>query len=421
MAGPLQGIRVLEFTEIIAGPFAGMLLADMGAEVIKVEPPWGEPWRSNIPFIPFESRVYISLNRGKKSLPLDLTKQQAREVVYKLVPHMDVVIINHRPDVPYNLGIDYETLSAINPRLVYCENTAYGRRGPHSARPGYDIIIQAMSGLMAGDGKISNGVPQQVSATAVADYATGLAIAWGVCGALFARERTGTGQKVEAALLATALAVQTNRVLQIDSVDKEARTQFLEDLALLRSEGRPYPEIYAHYDSLRPRFASIYYRTFQTKDSVVAVGCLSDRLRKKMADALDLYDSRFEPGYDITSDDARAFDEELSKKAEALFLQKTTDEWVSLLDGAGVPAGPVSFTEELLQDEQVIANDMVVELEHTTAGKVRMFGPTLRMSETPLEARSASPALGEHTDEILNDLGYSQEDIQGLKDHGVTR
>ena len=231
----------------------------------------------------------------------------------------------------------------------------------------------------------------------------------------------GPAGQIERAFLNVKAVLEDNGYSQEDLIKTVTYMTRREDLALLRSEGRPYPEIYAHYDSLRPRFASIYYRTFQTKDSVVAVGCLSDRLRKKMADALDLYDSRFEPGYDITSDDARAFDEELSKKAEALFLQKTTDEWVSLLDGAGVPAGPVSFTEELLQDEQVIANDMVVELEHTTAGKVRMFGPTLRMSETPLEARSASPALGEHTDEILNDLGYSQEDIQGLKDHGVTR
>ena len=422
MAGPLAGIRVLDFTEIIAGPFGAMMLADMGAEVIKVEPPWGEPWRLHQEFIPLESHTYISLNRGKRSLPLDLTKAAAREIVYKLVPDTDVVIINYRPDVPYKLGIDYETLSAINPRLVYCENTAYGRLGPHSGRPGYDIIIQAMSGLMTGDGKIEDGVPQQVSATAVADYSTGLAIAWGVCGALYSRERTGRGQKIEATLLATALAVQTSRFLQVNAVDQEARTELLEDLALLGSEGRPYADLYARYQSLRARVPeNVYYRTYKTRDGVVAVGCLSDRLRKKMADALKLRDIRFNPEYDPSSDEAQVFDDKLTQRVEALFLEKTTDAWVRTLDAAGVPCGPVKFTEELMEDEQVLANDMVVELEHSLAGPIKMFGPILRMSETGLNASSASPALGEHTDQILGALDYSPDEIQRLKDRGVTR
>ena len=136
MAAPLEGITVLEFTEIIAGPYGGMLLADMGADVIKVEPPWGEPWRFQESFIPNESRTFISLNRGKRSLPLDLNRPEAREIIYKLVPDTDVVVINARPDVPYNLGIDYETLSNRNPRLIYCDNTAYGRKGPPQLPPG---------------------------------------------------------------------------------------------------------------------------------------------------------------------------------------------------------------------------------------------------------------------------------------------
>ncbi len=420
MTGPLDGVKILDFTEIIAGPFAAMLLADMGADVIKIEPPWGEPWRLNQPFLPFEARTYISLNRGKRSLPLDLTKPEAREVIYKLIPDTDVVIINYRPDVPYNLGIDYETLSAINPRLVYCENTAFGRRGPHGQRPGYDIIIQAMSGLMAGDGKLLDGLPQTAN-PAIADFSTGLALAWGVSSALYARERTGLGQKVEATLLATALAIQTGQFLQVNMIEEDARKEMLEDLALMRAEGRPYSEIYAHYDTLRRRQRLVYYRTYQTKDGVVAVGCLSDPLRKRMANVLGLHDIRFEPGYDPTSDETRTFNEKLTIEAEALFLEKSTDEWVAALDGAGVPCGPVNFTEELMHDEQVISNDLVVDLEHTTAGAIRMVGPTLRMSETPLEVKSASPGLGEHTDEILTSLGYSPEEVQRFKDDSVTR
>ncbi|MCY3639163.1 MAG: CoA transferase, partial [Chloroflexi bacterium] len=184
MAGALEGIRILEFTEIIAGPYGGMLLADMGADVIKIEPPWGDPWRHALPIEPGESKTFMSLNRGKRSLTLDLTKQEGRDVVHRLVVDADVVIINYRPDVSYNLSIDYETLSAINPRLVYCDNTAFGRKGPHSQRPGYDIIAQALTGIMASEDKIDDGVPQQVNSTPVADFSTALAIAWAVCAGL---------------------------------------------------------------------------------------------------------------------------------------------------------------------------------------------------------------------------------------------
>ena len=227
MAGPLAGIKILEFTQIIAGPFGGMLLADMGADVIKVEPLEGEPWRLALQFIPGESKTYMSLNRGKRSLPLDLTRKEATKIVHDMIPDVDVVIVNARPDVPANLGIDYDTLSRINPRLIYCDNTAYGRRGPDSYRPGYDLIIQAMTGLMAAEGKIRDGVPQLITATAVADYATGIAIAWGACAALFHRERTGQGQRVDTSLLASGLAVQTAGFMEVDSVDRENREAFL--------------------------------------------------------------------------------------------------------------------------------------------------------------------------------------------------
>ena len=282
MSGPLTGVRVLEFSEIIAAPFGGMLLADMGAEVIKVEPPWGEPWRLNSPVWPLESKTYISINRGKKSLPLDLSKPAAREIVGRLVPQTDVVIINYRPDVPAKLGIDYEALSALNPRLIYCETTAFGRRGPESARPGYDIVIQAMSGLMAMDGHLQGGVPQVIT-PAVADFSTGIAIAWAVSAALYNRERTGRGQRVDTSLLGTALGLQANRFLWIEATDTETRQSLLEGLTELRSQGKSYQEMQEHHraHTFTP-LLSIYYRTYQTRDSVIAVGCLSDPLRKKL-------------------------------------------------------------------------------------------------------------------------------------------
>ena len=174
MSGPLNGVRVLEFSEVIAAPFAGMLLADMGADIIKVEPPWGESWRLTRQFIPLESRLYIAVNRGKRSLPLDLGQSQGREILYKRLPGTDVVIVNYRPDVLDKLGIDYSALSQKNPRLIYCENTAFGSKGPQSQLPGYDIVVQAMSGMMASEGKMENGVPQHIF-TPVVDAATGLA------------------------------------------------------------------------------------------------------------------------------------------------------------------------------------------------------------------------------------------------------
>ena len=422
MAGPLEGIKVLEFTQIIAGPFGGMMLADMGADVIKVEPVEGEPWRLALEFIPKESKTFMSLNRGKRSLPLDLTKPEAVEIVHEMIPEIDVVVINARPDVPDKLGINYETLSAINPRLIYCDNTAFGRNGPDSYRPGYDLIIQAMSGLMAAEGKIRDGVPQLITSTAVADFATGIAIAWGVCAALFHRERTGQGQKVETTLLGTALGVQTGSFMEVEAFDAERRAEFLAVLDALRESGASYEEMYEQYVQIVSpwRGANIYYRTYQARDGALAVACLSDRLRKRVADVLGIDDPRFRPGYDPFDDETIARTEQLMKRAEDLFREKTVDEWLETFDGVGVPAGPVRFAQEMLDDEQVRANGLSVELEHTLAGPVKMVGPIISMSETPLEARSASPALGEHTDEILASMGYSQDEISVLRCNGVT-
>ena len=423
MAGPLAGIKVLEFTQIIAGPFGGMLLADMGADVIKVEPIQGEPWRYTSQFMPGESKAFMSLNRGKRSLPLNLADPKAIGIVHKLIAEIDVVIINARPDVPAKLGIDYETLSGINPRLIYCDNTAFGRKGPDSYRPGYDLIIQSMSGLMAAEGKIRDGVPQPINATAVADFSTGISVAWGVCAALFHRERTGQGQRVDTSLLATALGVQTGGFMEVDAVDRDAREEFLTVLDAMRESGASYEEIETQRQQmLNPwRGGNVYYRTYQASDGVVAVACLSDRLRKRVADVLGIEDPRFEPGYDPLSAEAVERNQELVAEAEGLFVEKTVDEWLQLFDSVGVPAGPVRYIEELPGDEQVVANGLVVDLEHSLAGRVKMTGPMIQMSETPLEVRSASPALGEHTKDILKGMGYSEEEIVEMKRAGVTR
>ena len=421
MPGPLDGIKIIEFTQIIAAPFGGMLLADMGAEIIKVEPLEGEPWRLHTEFIPKESKTFIGLNRGKKSLPLDLQSPEGLEIAQKLVADADVVIINARPDVPKNLGIDYETLSQINPKIIYCDNTAFGRRGPHGYRPGYDLIVQAMSGLLAADNKVVDGVPQQVTATAVADYTTGVAIAWGVSAALFSREKTGKGQKIDTTLLSTSLLIQGG-FMELEDHGKDEKDELVETLGALREAGLPYTSLLEQQQVYSPFNTAfrIYYTTYQTSNDVIAIACLSNRLRKKAADAIGVIDPRFSDDFDPDDPDSIDAIESLSEQIKSILITKTCQEWLAIFDDAGVPAGPVRFIQELTDDEQVIANDMVVEVNHSLAGKVRMAGPMIQMSETPLEARSASPALGEHTDQIMLELGYSEEEITDLRSRNIT-
>lgn len=422
MPGPLHGIKILEFTQIIAGPFGGMLLADMGADVIKVEPLDGEPWRLHNQIIPLESKAYIALNRGKKSLPLDLNRPEARNIVQQLVREIDVVIVNARPDVPAKLGTDYEALSNINPKLIYCDNTAFGREGPDRNRPGYDIVVQAISGLLAADNKLENGVPQQVSATPVADYATGLAIAWSVCAALFAREKSGKGQKIDTTLLSTALSMQGS-FMEMDDHGKEERLEFLNTLESLRQAEVPYSMMLDQQKHLAGSTTAfrIYYTTYQTSNGVIAIGCLSENLRRKAAAVLGIKDPRFEIGYNPNDSHTLEQIEKLHKTTKEIVKSRSTKEWLFRFDEAGVPAGPVKFVQEMLDDEQVTANDMVVELQHSKAGKIRMAGPMVKMSETPLQIDSASPGLGEHTELILNSLGYTTQDISILRKNGVVR
>ncbi len=420
MPGPLAGIRILEFTEIIAGPFGGMLLSDMGADVIKVEPPQGESWRLIAQFIPTESRSFMALNRGKKGITLDLTKPEAQEVVAKLIPDTDVVLVNYRPDVGEKLGIDYETLSAMNPKLIYCDNTAFGRKGPQAHRPGYDLIVQGLTGLMALEGKEFNGVPV-MNALPSADISTGIMMAWSVSAALFHRERTGKGQKIETTLLGSALTIQTSGFQMIESADLEWKQAVLERLKKAREDGEDYEEQKKARLAIRPlRTVAMYYRAYRTKDHYVVVGCLSEPLRRKLAGAMGFEDKRIgNPEYDPTEPDALKYARALVKKVEGMFLKKTTDEWLKLFDEKGVPAGPFNFIEELMNNEQVIANDLQVTVEHSLAGTVHQAGPAFQMSETPLAVQGPSPALGEHNEEVLSSLGYSADDIEALRDSGV--
>jgi crotonobetainyl-CoA:carnitine CoA-transferase CaiB-like acyl-CoA transferase len=430
MAGPLAGVRILDCTEIIAAPYAAAMLSDLGAEVIKVEPVEGEPWRLQAQFVPLESRSFMQLNRGKKGITLNLRDPQGRDIFYKLVPTADVLILNYRPDTPARLGIDYETVSKINPQIVYVWNTAFGRKGPHANRPGYDIISQAYSGIMTSWGSERGGHPITM-ATAIADFTSALIACWAVTTGLYDREKRGRGQLIDTSLLGTAMVLQPGRFFSIDQMDGEKIEGMKEGVRQARQEATSYAELKELVNQVRTRggqptpdgSGNIYYRTYRCKDGYIAVGNLSAALRKKFQVALGIEDPRYggDPELAPATEKGREIGVRLVQECEAKFHERTVNEWLAHLDESGVPSGPVLFPEELWDDPQVQANGLIVEVEHANLGKVKMVGPPMSFSDTPAETANASPALGQHTDEVLCELGYSQAQIASFREAGVIR
>ena len=274
---------------------------------------------------------------------------------------------------------------------------------------------------MAAEGKMSEGAPQHVWSSPLVDTAAGLCLAWCVCGALYSRERTGRGQMIETTLLGTALMLLGSRVVQVESLDRSSRNDTVEALSAMREAGIPFREMLEiHQEEHPPTSGTMYYRTYQTKNGAIAVGCLSDPLRRRLLDALNLRDIRFEADYDPQSHESLAFNAELIREAEKIFAEKNTGEWLDLLGNRGIPAGPVRFVEELFDDPQVAANHLVVDLEHRDAGKIKMAGLLANFSDTPLEA-AAPPALGQHSDGVLENLGFTAEQIESWREGGVIR
>jgi len=421
MPGPLHGVKVADFSEIIAAPLGGRLLAELGAEVVKVEPPWGDPWRQNQKFMDTESRSFMVYNRGKRSLPLDLTKPQAQVILHRLVSQVDVVLANYRPDVAAKLGVDYESLARLNPRIIYCEVTAYGREGPDAHRPGYDMIIQAQSGLMASETKSENGVPQQIWSTPLIDTNCGINLMGCVCAALYARERTGRGQKIETNLLASALTLMGPRFLHVESQDRANRSKTLADIAAKRAASASYMETLAASPGSRRQthHATMYYRVYLSKDVPIAVGCLNEVQRRRLLELLELEDMHLESGFDPTSAEAVAYARDLTNQAEVIFARQVSAEWLRVLEDRGIPAGLVKFAEELFEDPQIHASGLLTEFEHRDAGTVKMMGPLARFSETALPESGSSPALGQHSAEILAELGFSEDEYRKWKQEGI--
>jgi crotonobetainyl-CoA:carnitine CoA-transferase CaiB-like acyl-CoA transferase len=420
--GPLDGVRVLEFSQIIAGPMGCQLLADLGAEVIKVEPPGGEPWRLYSQYVPLESKVFQALNRGKKSLAIDVTRPEAQQAIHRLVPFIDVVVINYRPDVAQRLHIDYESLSAIRSDLIYVDNTAFGREGPLAGRPGYDIVVQAMAGLIASVGKVNEkGVP--VVPPAFADTTTAYAVATGVCAALYHRALTGEGQKIETSLLANALTIHMGAFASIPAADAEEREAFYELIERARQEGLSYHEVMQAILQLNPtrQASNPYYRCYLTRDGAIAIGALSAELRGKVRATLGVEHNRDEPGYDPGDPKQREIDLAVVTKIEDLIACESSEYWERRFEAGGVPVSRVNFVLELIDHPQVVANEYVVEVEHDVTGPQRLAAPPWKMSATPPRVQSASPPLGRDTDAVLAQAGYSDAEIAKLRASGAIR
>jgi formyl-CoA transferase len=412
-AGPFAGLRVVEFGRFIAAPYCGQLLADGGAEVFKIEDITGDETRRNGPLLATEGRQFLNKNRGKRSLAVDLGNTEVLEAIRRLTISADVVVANFRPGQAERLGLDYEAIRASNPRVVYAENTAFGTIGPMSSLAGMDVAMVGYSGLaqFTADGPLPLAEP-------IVDYTAGLLLAWGVSTALYHRERTGAGQKLDVSLLHAALVLQNNHMNHVDIVD-DWRHDFVDYLKTAFAEGKSWGEILEYRQSLQPyAIARAYYGFFRTADGVIAIAALGRPLQQRVVQLLGIED-RWVTEPDWLPEDARAHAVRVHAAAAAAFARRTTAEWLKDLRAAGVSSCPVQFQEQLLDDEQAIANGNFVRLEHDLVGSYTAVAPPVRFSASPLRAEQASPQLGSHTRRTLAEFGIEQDAITRLVSQGA--
>jgi crotonobetainyl-CoA:carnitine CoA-transferase CaiB-like acyl-CoA transferase len=394
MTGPLKGIKVLELSRTLAGPFCSMQLADMGAEVIKVEQPGlGDETRSfSPPEINGESCYFLSLNKNKKGMTLNLKTEEGQRIVKQLVAESDVLIENFRNGTMEKFGLGYDVLKEINPRLVYCAVSGFGRTGPMKDEPAYDLLMQGFGGLMSVTGE--PGRPPVKVGFSIVDLATGLYASLGVVLALLAREKTGKGQYVEASLLETVVSLSSYLGQNV--------------LATGKAPGR--------FGSAHPSL--VPYQAFETKDGYVTIAVPNDGLWRKMCDALELYELKDHPKYSVNVDRV-ANREELVEILTEYTKSKESSEIIERLKRAGVPCGPIHDLAQVLAHPQVQYREMIQEVEHPTIGTLKILGIPIKLSETPGSVRKAPPLLGENTFEVLAKLGYTSSDIAVLKEKGI--
>jgi crotonobetainyl-CoA:carnitine CoA-transferase CaiB-like acyl-CoA transferase len=385
--GPLTGIRVLDLCGYLAGPYGCTLLGDLGADVVKVEPPGGDAMRQFPSNLPGDSRAFVGINRGKRSIVVDLKHAGGRAVLHRLVTQADVLVENFRPSVPARLGIDYPTLKAVNPRLVYCGLTGYGDTGPLSDAAGFDQVLQAMTGIARFQGR--SGAPDVVLGSIV-DYYTAALTAFGIVSALFHRERTGEGQYLSTSLLRSAVTMQAARFVWADGEPRDTSREL--------TTGR--------VAGIHPTGDGYLYLSAHTQEFWVA-----------LCDALALPELASDPRYDTMRKRA-VHDDELLPKLHAALKRRPAAEWEALMRGR-VPVATVRPIEDVFDHPQAAAEDLVAEVEHATIGRYRTMTKPIRFADTPGPAPRAAPALGADTDAVLGELGFSPAERAKLKADGA--
>ena len=412
---PFAGVTVLEFGHFIAVPWAGQVLADGGAHVIKIEPLEGEPSRHIAPLGGGESRHFFIRNRGKHALPLDLRHPDARTILEALLGRADVVIANMRPGLAEELGLDYDTLAARHPRIIVGTVTAFGAKGPDAALAGMDYVVQARSGLMVTGGRVKDGLPA-TGESPIADYMTATLLAFGVASALYRRARTGRGGRVDTSLLMGALALQNNLMVRVERLDGARHAQFRDWLADARRGGVPFAEQAERMP--RNRVVSslqIYQRTFATKDAALAVACGSPSLKRKFITAVGHADAAL----DGPVPDVDAHYGALRQAVDATIASRTTAEWKAVLDARGVPASGVALPLEILDDQQPAANGMFHEFDHATHGPVTVLAPPVSLDADGFAPGPPTPPFGTEARAILEWAGFDGTDVKRLLDGGA--
>ena len=391
--GALSDIKVLDLTRVLAGPYATMVLADLGAEIIKIEQPEkGDDSRAYGPYKNGESAYFMSLNRNKESITLNLKTLEGKEILKELVKKVDVLVENFRPGTMEKLGLGYEVLKEINPRLIYASSTGYGQTGPYSQRPAYDAVVQAMGGIMSITGQ-ADGVPTRVG-TSIGDIAAGLFCAIGILAALQERARSGLGQMVDVAMLDCQVAILENAI---------SRYEFTGEIP--RPIGNRHPSI-------------VPCETFNTLSDPIMVAAGNDRLWATLCELMELEiacDSRY-----ATNPQRNEHYAELRPILAEKFMTKTAEEWQPMFDKAGIPSGPINTVDKVVKNEQVVAREMILEVEHPVAGTTRVPGIPIKLSRTPGEIRMAAPVLGADTEKLLNQyLGLTSDQVAELREKQV--
>lgn len=389
MGLPLEGVRVLDMAQVFAGPATAMYLADFGADVIKVEPPGGDACRAmhTAPSLGDQSKPFVLYNRNKRSLVLDITRPEGREVLSRLLRTADVMIANLRPGVDARLGLDYDSVRAINPRLIYANITAFDTRGPLADRGAYDLIVQARTGFVASL-RLPDGTPL-LPTTMVCDLSVPLFLAYGICMALMERARSGQGQKVETSLLHAAIAMQNYQLVRADR------------------------------DPRLPGLGTSSSNLFKCRDGeFILVIALNDRQWAAFCRVAGQDEFADHPRYNTYMKRLQNRPE-VEPLFEKIFLTRTRDHWLGVLEKANVPCSAVISREDVFSDPQVLANEVLVDHAHPVAGPVKMMGLPVQLSRTPGAIRTPSPGLGEHTVSILRELGYSDREVRALQDSGT--